>query len=117
MKSFLQFIEETKTYYHGSSDAVLDPHGFRLLPPKETGNVQEKGRKKNLDRVFFTTDPESAEIYAGRAVQRFGGKPIVVRAIPADNDVKALNTDPGTSVYHGSGAFYEPLPPKNKGKK
>ena len=111
MKRFKQFIKEVKdfpTYYHGSSDAVLDPHGFRLLPPSMTGKTQEHGRKKNLDRVFFTKDIKSANIYAGRASRRFGGKPIVVRAIPM-GDVESLNTDTGSSVHHAAGAFYEPI--------
>ena len=115
MLSFKQYIKEVKeypTYYHGSSDSVLDPHGFRLLPPNMTGKIQEKGRKKNLDRIFVTTDPKSAQIYAGRAVRRFGGKPLVVRAIPM-GDVEPVNTRPGTSVYRAAGGFYEPI---NKGK-
>jgi len=37
------------------------------LPPANTGNISEKGRKKNLDKVFFTKDLKSAKIYADRA--------------------------------------------------
>ena len=32
-----------------------------------TGRLSEEGRKKNLDRVFFTSSIGSARIYAGRA--------------------------------------------------
>ena len=51
---------------------------------------QEKGRKKNLDKIFYTTDKNSAKIYAGRAVRRFGGNPIIVRAIPM-GDIDVIN--------------------------
>ena len=58
-------------YYHGTSTEA--DISYKLLPPSVTGVIQEAGRKKNLDAVFFTTDYGSAGIYAGRAVNRLGG--------------------------------------------
>lgn len=95
-------------YYHGSSDKLLGKNGYKILPPSETGVIQEKGRKKNLDRVFLTKDPRSARIYAGRSVQRFGGNPVVVRAIPMGN-IETINDQKGTTVYSADWAFYEPM--------
>jgi len=69
-------------YYHGTSTAVMSDEEYVLLPPSMTGIIQEVGRKKNLDKVFFTADLGLAQIYAGRAKNRFGGDPIVYRIIP-----------------------------------
>lgn len=93
-------------YYHGTSTAV--GINFRLLPPAMTGVLEEVGRKKALDRVFFTADRRSADIYAGRAVARFGGQPVVYRVIPA-GAVECHNGTPGTSVLSAPGAFVEAL--------
>jgi hypothetical protein len=91
-------------YYHGTSTALnLD---YKLLPPSETGVIQEKGRKKNLNKIFFTKDIGSANIYAGRAVQRFGGEPIIYRVIPMGEITKVQGL-PGTTVYMSDGAFME----------
>lgn len=101
-------------YYHGTSDAVVPDGSYRLEPPASTGKIQEEGRKKNLDRVFFTRDINSAKIYAGRAANRFGGKPKVVRAIPM-GEVETLNDSKGTSVHHAPWAFHEPVEEKYAG--
>src|SRR5690606_17340554 len=54
--------------------------------------------KKNLDKVFFTLDPNSAKIYAGRARHSFGkGTAIVYQVVP-DEPVEWLNTTKGTTV-------------------
>src|SRR4051812_35330329 len=74
-----------QVFYHGSSDAVLNADEFKLYPPEVSGKIQEKGRKKNLDRIFLTTDFGSAKVYAGRAVQRFGGSPVIYRVIPMED--------------------------------
>ena len=91
-------------FYHGTSTAVgID---YRLLPPALTGVIEEVGRKKNLDKVFFTADEGSARVYAGRAVQRFGGRAVIYRVIPM-GEVECLHSQPGTSVYAAPGAFVE----------
>ena len=93
-------------YYHGSSTACgID---YMLLPPEDSGFLQEEGRKKNLDKVFFTTDLGSARIYAGRAVNRFGGSPVIYRVIPMGR-VTCLTNVVGSSVYYSQWAFVERL--------
>jgi hypothetical protein len=88
--------EETTVYYHGTS-VRLQP-GSLVLPPKETGKQSEKGRKKNLDVVFFTKDPRSALIYAGRAAKSLGGSPVVY-AVEPQGPLGVLNDQPGTTVF------------------
>lgn len=93
-------------FYHGTTTAAnID---FKLLPPEHTNVISEKGRKRNLDRVFFTKDIGLAKIYAGRAARSYGGDPVVFRVVgPAD--LVCMNDTKGASVYHASGAFCEPL--------
>lgn len=95
---------EREVYYHGtSSNANLSN---LLSPPNETGIISEKGRKKNLDRVFFTKDIGLAKVYAGRACRSYGGKPELYRVInPVD--VVCLDDRAGASVYHAQWAFIE----------
>ena len=59
------FSTEPKVFYHGSCTAA----GIEnlLLPPEVSNTISERGRNKNLDRVFFTEDLGLAKIYAGRA--------------------------------------------------
>ena len=95
-------------YFHGSTDAVLKDGEYVLLPPSVTGVIQEEGRKKNLDKVFFTADYGLAKIYAGRARQRFGGNPVVYRVIPMGK-VETIDERPGASVYMAEWAFIEKI--------
>lgn len=95
-----------KTFYHGSSSACgID---FMLLPPETTSTISEKGRKKNLDRVFFTEDLGLAQIYAGRAARSIGGEPIVFKVV-SPVDVVCMNDTKGSTVYHAEWAFAEAL--------
>ncbi len=69
----LNLIENYKKYgilYHGTS---VEHDIDMILPPDKTSVISEKGRKKNLDKVFFTADYKSAVIYAKRAVRSLGG--------------------------------------------
>jgi hypothetical protein len=88
--------ESTVKYYHGSS-MDFKP-GSLILPPSKTKKMSEKGRKKNLDVVFFTKDPKSALIYAGRAVQSLGGAHAVYEVEPM-GPISVLNDTPGTTVF------------------
>lgn len=83
-------------YYHGSS-MNFQP-GSLILPPSKTKKMSEKGRKKNLDVVFFTKDPKSALIYAGRAVHSLGGSPVIYQVEP-QGPISVLNDTPGTTVF------------------
>ena len=107
------YLKEARTsldydlkFYHGSSDAVVKIEGFRLLPPNLTNVISEKGRKKNLNKVFFTTDIKYAKIYAGRAAQRFGGNPIVFRVIPMGS-IEKMHEKDGHSIYYSDWAFID----------
>jgi hypothetical protein len=92
-----------ETFYHGTSTVVGLKPGMHLLPPNQTEKISEKGRHKNLDKVFFTKDVGSAKIYAGRAVQQFGGNPTIFKVEP-EGQVELLNPTPGSTVYMSSSA-------------
>lgn len=64
--------EEFVEFYHGSCSLA----GIKnmLVPPSDTNVLSEQGRKKNLDRIFFTKDIGLARIYAGRASRSIGGE-------------------------------------------
>lgn len=87
---------EKQTYYHGTANNnILD----MILPPTVTGCIQEVGRKKNLNKVFFTTSYKSAMIYAKRAANQYGGIPRVLTVEPS-GEIVCLNSTPGTEVYY-----------------
>lgn len=83
-------------YYHGTTATLLP--GEYILPPSETGKISEKGRKKNLSKVFMTKDMGSAKIYAGRAKHSLGGRPSVYLVEPV-GEVETITNIPGTSVF------------------
>lgn len=64
-----------RTFYHGTSD-VFDIREV-ILPPLQTDNLREDWRKKNLDKVYFTSSQLSAYMYAKKACKKYGGNPIV----------------------------------------
>lgn len=97
---------EMKTFYHGSSTHANIEN--MLLPPCDSGTISEKGRKKNLDKVFFTTDKGLAKIYAGRASNSVGGIGILYRVVMPAN-VTCMNSTKGASVYQADYAFVELL--------
>ena len=91
-------------YYHGtSSNCNLN---YRLLPPTVTGIISEEGRKKNLNKVFFTKDEGLARIYAGRACSKFKGNVVIYRVIPM-SEVKVLSDKKGATVYYCDWGFVE----------
>lgn len=97
---------EFKIFYHGSSSSANIEN--MLCPPEETGILSETGRKKNLDRVFFTEDIGLAKIYAGRAARSYGGEPRLYRVI-SPVDVVQMNDTKGATVYHAEWAFCEEI--------
>lgn len=82
--------------YHGTSNHSITN---KILPPQTTGVLSEVGRKKNLNKVFYTDTENSAKIYAGRAKNSYGGTPKVHRVIPM-GDLETLNDTKGTEVHH-----------------
>ena len=90
-------------YYHGTTTAL--GRLKELLPPSVTGVLQEVGRKKNLGKVFFTSSPRSASIYAGRAKNVLGGDPVVYEVAPRGlSGVETLNASRGTEVFMADAA-------------
>lgn len=88
-------------YYHGST--TLEGQHM-LLPPNATGIIQERGRKKNLDKVFFTPDIGTARIYAGRSKNVNGGNTAIYRVIPM-----GVITKINELTYMADWAFIEPI--------
>lgn len=66
------------TYYHGTSVSGLR----EILPPTETNILREDFRHKYLDCVFVTPLKKSAEAYARKCVQKFGGQAVVYEVRP-----------------------------------
>ncbi|ADI96301.1 conserved hypothetical protein [Acinetobacter phage Ac42] len=98
------FPSEPKVFYHGSCTeaGILD----MLLPPDASGVLSEKGRNKNLGRIFFTEDIGLAKVYAGRAANSIGGDPVLFKVI-APVDAVCMNDTPGATVWHADWAFAE----------
>ena len=92
---------KNESFYHGTTQDLKA--GDEILPPSITANVSEKGRKKNLDKVFFTKDIGSAKIYAGRAKHSLGGSPVIYEIEPM-GEIEWLNQKQGTSVGMSSKA-------------
>jgi len=95
-----------QVFYHGTSSNCGIQH--ILMPPLETKIISEKGRKKNLDKVFFSSDIGLAKVYAGRACSQFGGEPKVYRVIPMSK-VECINDSKGASVFLSDWAFVEEI--------
>lgn len=93
--SVLDNYERYGILYHGTSNTDIKKE---VLPPKQTDVLSEKGRKKNLDKVFFTKSYKSAEIYAGRSYNSYGGVKRVLPVIPVGK-VETLNDQPGSEVF------------------
>ena len=95
---------EIITFYHGTSIDL----GSQLLPPEATGKISEKGRNKNLDRVFFTRDIGLAKVYARRSARSQGGSPRLYRVV-CPVDTQLLSAVDGATVYHAAFAFVEEI--------
>jgi hypothetical protein len=89
-------------FYHGTSVALKV--GDLLLPPETTKVIQERGRKKNLNKVFFTADFKSAIVYAGRAGNAIGGNKRYIYSVTPVGNLECINSTPGTSVFMATAA-------------
>ncbi len=77
------------TFYHGTTDIFkIDT----IKPAQETNNLREEWRKKLTNKVFFTPSLMSAQKYAKKAAQKYGGEPIVYIVKPI-GDVWHINTN------------------------
>ena len=68
------------TFYHGTSTALKIKR--YILPSDQTGCLREEFRKKMRDRVFLTNSLVSAQKYARKAAEKYGGEPVVYEAKP-----------------------------------
>lgn len=68
---------QKQTYYHGTSTNIKIPDGI-LKPSSETRVVREQ----LLRQVYITTSIGSAKRYAYKAVEKFGGDPIIYEVKP-----------------------------------
>lgn len=103
-EDILKLLDNYKEYgvlYHGTSSPDLSRE---VLPPDATQVISEKGRNKNLNKVFFTKDYKSADIYAKRAARSYGGNPRVLKVIPM-GEVTIVNENQGTTVFHAPKAI------------
>lgn len=89
-------------FYHGTSVSLKV--GDFILPPEATQVLQERGRKKNLNKVFFTADFKSAIVYAGRAGNAIGGNKRYVYSVTPVGNLECINSTPGTSVFMAAAA-------------
>ena len=97
-------LEEHGFLYHGTSNKKISD---LILPPSKTKVISEKSRKKNLDKVFFSKSAKSANIYAGRAFNEYGGEKKTHRVIPI-GDIEVLNAKKGTEVLMSDMAIVIP---------
>lgn len=104
--NFFQILDRelsSKVFYHSTSTNLFDGY---ILPPSSTNVLTEVGRKKNLDKVFFTEDYGYAKQYADKACLLYGGKPIVVRVYPV-GQICCINNAVGATVYNSNWAYGE----------
>lgn len=67
-------------YYHGTSSVL--PIKTRIYPPNRTQVKREDFRKTINDKVFVTVSLKSAEYYARKSVEKFGGEPLIYEVRP-----------------------------------
>lgn len=78
-------------FYHGTSDILgIDR---MILPPEITGNQREEWRIKYHDKVFFTSSLLSAEKYARKSCNKYGGNPIIYIVNPIGNYYKRIDCE------------------------
>lgn len=68
--------------YHGTSTAFGLEVGDDILPPYQTGELREDWRATYQDKVFSTPSMKSAIKYSRKAVERYGGEPVVFLVEP-----------------------------------
>lgn len=76
---FKDEILKEQTYYHGTTDLFKISE---IKPPVESNVIREDSRKNNRNVVYVTSSIGSAKEYAQKAVDKFGGKPIVYEVEP-----------------------------------
>lgn len=77
-----QSMKNRSAFYHGTTDAFNIKK--ILLPPIHTNNLREDWRKKYHNMVFFTTSLISAQKFARKACEKYGGNPVVYEVRPIE---------------------------------
>ena len=80
-----------RIYYHGTTDK-FQMHKM-ILPSSITGIRREEFRKKYADKVFFTSSYPSAYMYAKKAVENYGGNPVVYIVRPMGLCLNTVNNE------------------------
>lgn len=89
-------------FYHGTSS--LAPIDDKILPPDmHSFGINEEGRTKHAQKVFFTTVKGYAERYARSTCKRLGGKPVVYEVLP--RKPKLMVKVKGCDIYYDSEAL------------
>lgn len=78
-------------YYHGTS-TIFNIHRV-ILPPAITGNLREDWRKANLNQVYVTDSLLSAQKFAYKCADKYGGSPIVYKVKPIGNLWRRKDTE------------------------
>jgi len=84
------------SFYHGTSTKA----GItgKLVPPcQHTFGINEQGRIKHENKVFFTTHKSYALSYAKGACKRVGGEPVVYEVL--SNKPKLMSKTNYCDVY------------------
>lgn len=84
-------MQKNTIFYHGTTDLFYIENDI-LKPPIDTGILREEWRKKNLNKVYFTDSLLSAEKYAYKASNKYGGNGIVYKIKPI-GDIVHVNTN------------------------
>tara|TARA_R110000850_G_scaffold244414_1_gene369266 strand:- start:266 stop:559 length:294 start_codon:yes stop_codon:yes gene_type:complete len=85
------------TFYHGTSS--LTPIQDKLLPPDaHSFGINEEGRTKHAQKVFFTTIKDYASTYARNCCRRVGGVPIIYEVLATNP--KLMVKCKGLDIYY-----------------
>lgn len=71
--------------YHGTSTKVIKDKKYLL--PASTTSILRESRKTKKNYVFLTDSQVSAGKYAKKAVEKFGGNPIILQV---DKPIKLM---------------------------
>ena len=91
-------MQKSTIFYHGTTDLFYIENDI-LKPPIDTGVLREEWREKNLNKVYFTDSLLSAEQFAYKASQKYGGNSIVYKVKPIGDVMH-----PNTNEYMADGA-------------
>ena len=89
-------------FYHGTSSLAEIKN--KLLPPDlHNFGINEKGRTKHSQKVFFTTIKGYAGTYARGACTRVGGEPIIYEVL--SKNPKLMCKHKGLDIYYDNEAI------------